>query len=176
MARATRYGPIRRCGRSISVPDAGSAHEVDAVHTYYGESHVLQGVSLSVAPSEVLAILGRNGMGKTTLIRTIIGFTPPRRGSIRFKGQDITLWPPFRMVESGMALVPQGRRVFPSLSDGKTRRPCGTSAMPLSTMRKGGQSVMSCPLKRMEPRRGGVKPMMVRMSVVFPIPFRPRMA
>jgi len=98
------------------VPEIGPALQVDAVHTYYGESHVLQGVSLSVAPSEVLAILGRNGMGKTTLIRTIIGFTPPRRGSVRFRGQDITRWPPYRMIESGMALVPQGRRVFPSLS------------------------------------------------------------
>src|SRR5215468_4050478 len=78
MARATRCGSIRRCGRSTSVPEIGPALQVDAVHTYYGESHVLQGVSLSVAPSEVLAILGRNGMGKTTLIRTIIGFTPPR--------------------------------------------------------------------------------------------------
>jgi len=92
------------------------ALEVDAVHTYYGESHVLQGVSLRVAPGEVLAILGRNGMGKTTLIRSIVGFTPPRRGHVRYKDADITYWPPFRMVELGMALVPQGRRVFPSLS------------------------------------------------------------
>ena len=98
------------------MPEPGAALEVEAVHTYYGESHVLQGISLSVAPSEVLAILGRNGMGKTTLIRSIIGFTPPRRGTVRFKGQDITRWPPYRMVGSGMALVPQGRRVFPSLS------------------------------------------------------------
>jgi branched-chain amino acid transport system ATP-binding protein len=98
------------------VPEAGPVLEVEDVHTYYGESHVLQGISLQVAASEVLAILGRNGMGKTTLIRSIIGFTPPRRGSVRFKGQDITRWPPYRMVESGMALVPQGRRVFPSLT------------------------------------------------------------
>ena len=90
--------------------------DVEDVHTYYGESHVLQGISLRVAASEVLGILGRNGMGKTTLIRSIIGFTPPRRGRVRFKGQDITWWPPYRMVESGMALVPQGRRVFPSLT------------------------------------------------------------
>ena len=79
------------------------------MHTYYGESHVLQGISLHVAEGEVLAILGRNGMGKTTLIRTVIGFTPPRRGVVRFKGEDITRWPPYRMVEAGMALVPQGR-------------------------------------------------------------------
>jgi len=92
------------------------ALEVEGVHTYYGESHVLQGVSLRVDPGEVLAILGRNGMGKTTLIRTIIGFTPPREGRVLYEGIEITRLPPFRMVALGMALVPQGRRVFPSLS------------------------------------------------------------
>jgi len=89
---------------------------VEGVHTYYGESHVLQGISLRVDPGEVLAILGRNGMGKTTLIRTIVGFTPPREGRVRYKDTEITRLPPFRMVELGMALVPQGRRVFASLS------------------------------------------------------------
>ncbi len=92
------------------------ALEVEGVHTYYGESHVLQGISLRVTPGEVLAILGRNGMGKTTLIRTIVGFTPPREGHVRYKDTEITRLPPFRMVHLGMALVPQGRRVFPSLS------------------------------------------------------------
>jgi branched-chain amino acid transport system ATP-binding protein len=92
------------------------ALEVEGVHTYYGESHVLQGISLRVDPGEVLAILGRNGMGKTTLIRTIVGFTPPREGRVRYEGTEITRLPPFRMVALGMALVPQGRRVFPSLS------------------------------------------------------------
>ena len=90
--------------------------EVSGLHTYYGESHVLQGVSLTVGSGEVVAILGRNGMGKTTLMRSIIGFTPPRQGSVRFKGQDITGWASHRMTALGMALVPQGRRVFPSLS------------------------------------------------------------
>ena len=90
--------------------------ELEAVHTYYGESHVLQGVSLGVAPGQVVAILGRNGAGKTTLVRTTIGFTPARRGTVRFKGEDITRWPSYRAVELGMAIVPQGRRVFPSLS------------------------------------------------------------
>jgi branched-chain amino acid transport system ATP-binding protein len=77
---------------------------------------VLQGISLRVDPGEVLAILGRNGMGKTTLIRTIVGFTPPREGRVLYEGTEITRLPPFRMVALGMALVPQGRRVFPSLS------------------------------------------------------------
>ena len=95
---------------------ARSVLEVRDVHTYYGESHVLHGVSLTVAPGQVVTILGRNGMGKTTLIRSVIGFTPARRGSIHFKGRDVTHWPSFRMVALGMGLVPQGRRVFPSLS------------------------------------------------------------
>jgi len=90
--------------------------ELADVHTYYGESHVLHGVSLDVAPGEVVAILGRNGMGKTTLIRSVVGFSAPRRGRVRFKGADVTGWAPFRRVERGMALVPQGRRVFASLS------------------------------------------------------------
>jgi len=95
---------------------ARSVLEVRDVHTYYGESHVLHGVSLTVAPGQVVTILGRNGMGKTTLIRSVIGFTPARRGSIYFKGHDVTHWPSFRTVALGMGLVPQGRRVFPSLS------------------------------------------------------------
>ena len=89
---------------------------VEEIHTYYGDSYVLQGVSLAVAQGQVLALLGRNGMGKTTLIRSTIGFTPPRRGRILFKGKEITGLPPFRAVEMGMAVVPQGRRIFPSLS------------------------------------------------------------
>jgi branched-chain amino acid transport system ATP-binding protein len=89
---------------------------VTDVHTYYGDSHVLHGVSLGVAPGEVVAILGRNGMGKTTLIRSVVGFTPPRQGRVHLRGDDVTGWAPFRRIERGMALVPQGRRVFPSLS------------------------------------------------------------
>jgi branched-chain amino acid transport system ATP-binding protein len=90
--------------------------EVRDIHTYYGDSHVLQGVSLQTERGTVVAVLGRNGMGKTTLIRSVVGFTPPRSGRVHFKGEDITTWAPFRRVERGMALVPQGRRVFASLS------------------------------------------------------------
>jgi len=90
--------------------------EVRDLHTYYGDSYVLQGVSLRVEKSQVVGILGRNGMGKTTLIRSIIGFTPPRRGQVLFKGRDITGWPSYRSVDLGMGLVPQGRRVFASLT------------------------------------------------------------
>jgi len=90
--------------------------EVRDIHTYYGDSYVLQGVSLEVRAGQVVALLGRNGVGKTTVIRSIIGFTSPRRGSIRFKGEDITGRAPYAIVRAGVGLVPQGRRVFPSLT------------------------------------------------------------
>jgi branched-chain amino acid transport system ATP-binding protein len=90
--------------------------EVRDIHTYYGDSYVLQGVSLMVKQGTVAAILGRNGMGKTTLIRSIIGFTPPRRGQLWFKGVDITSMPAHRIARLGMGIIPQGRRIFPSLS------------------------------------------------------------
>ena len=86
------------------------------IHTYYGNRHVLDSVSLEVKVGSIVALLGRNGMGKTTLIRTIIGFTPPRSGSIRFSGQEIAGWPPEKIARSGIGLVPQGRMIFPSLS------------------------------------------------------------
>ncbi len=90
--------------------------EVDAIHTYYGESHVLHGVSLRVAPGEAVALLGRNGAGKTTAIRSIVGFTPPRAGRVVFEGQAIERWPAYRIARRGLALVPQGRRIFAPLS------------------------------------------------------------
>ena len=93
---------------------------VDDVHTYYGESHILQGVSLEVASGRVVALLGRNGAGKTTLIRSIMGFTPPRRGRILFDGVDITRLRPYRVARLGISLVPQGRQIFASLDVGET--------------------------------------------------------
>jgi branched-chain amino acid transport system ATP-binding protein len=89
--------------------------EVTDLQTYYGESHVLQGCSLSVG-QECVAVLGRNGMGKTTLMRSIIGLTPPREGSIRWKGKEITGKKPFEIAQLGLGYVPQGRHLFPSLS------------------------------------------------------------
>jgi len=86
------------------------------IHTYYGDSYVLQGVSLEVAKEQVIALLGRNGVGKTTLIRSIVGFTPARRGQILFNGRDISRLAAFKIIRLRIGLVPQGRRVFPSLS------------------------------------------------------------
>ena len=90
--------------------------EVEEIHTYYGDAYVLQGLSLSLESGQILGLLGRNGVGKTTLVNSIVGFNPPRRGRIVFKGSDITHLASFETVRSGMGLVPQGRRVFPTLS------------------------------------------------------------
>jgi branched-chain amino acid transport system ATP-binding protein len=90
--------------------------EVQDIHTYYGDAYVLQGLSLQLEQGQILGLLGRNGVGKTTLVNSIVGFTPPRRGRIVFKGADVTANTSFETVRSGMGLVPQGRRVFPTLS------------------------------------------------------------
>ena len=89
--------------------------EVRDIHTFYGEAYVLQGLSLTLEQGQILGLLGRNGVGKTTLVNSIVGFNRPRRGSIIFKGMDITQVSSFETVRGGMGLVPQGRRVFPSL-------------------------------------------------------------
>jgi len=90
--------------------------ELIDVHTYYGESYILQGITMEVKRGSVVALLGRNGMGKTTTIRSIVGFTPPRRGSIRFNGMDLTSLPSYQIAQMGIGLIPQGRHIFPSLS------------------------------------------------------------
>ena len=89
---------------------------VREIHTYYGDSYVLQGVSLDVHEGTIVAILGRNGMGKTTLIRSVAGLTPPRRGDVVFKGRSQRGRPPYAIAQQGLAIVPQGRRIFRSLS------------------------------------------------------------
>ncbi|HLW46338.1 MAG TPA: ABC transporter ATP-binding protein [bacterium] len=89
---------------------------IEDIHTYYGDSYVLQGVSLEVRPAAVAALLGRNGMGKTTLIRSVVGFARPRRGRVVFGGRDITRAPSHEVARLGIGLVPQGRRIFPSLT------------------------------------------------------------
>jgi len=90
--------------------------QLQDVHTYYGDSYALQGISLTVKDCSVVALLGRNGMGKTTTIRTIIGFNPPRLGTISFKGNVISVLPANRIAQMGIGLVPQGRRIFSTLS------------------------------------------------------------
>jgi branched-chain amino acid transport system ATP-binding protein len=90
--------------------------EVQDIHTFYGDAYVLQGLSLTLEQGQILGLLGRNGVGKTTLVNSIVGFNRPRRGKIIFKGADISQVSSFETVRGGMGLVPQGRRVFPSLT------------------------------------------------------------
>jgi branched-chain amino acid transport system ATP-binding protein len=89
---------------------------INDIHTWYGDSYVLQGVSLEVKDATVVALLGRNGMGKTTTIRSIMGLTPPKKGSIVFNGKETVGMPSYEIARLGIGLVPQGRMIFPSLS------------------------------------------------------------
>ena len=89
---------------------------VDRIHTYYGASHILHGVSLNVAEGAVVALLGRNGAGKTTTLRSIVGLTPPRRGAIRFNGADTAGKKPHIMARLGVSYLPEARGILPSLS------------------------------------------------------------
>jgi len=90
--------------------------EIEEIDTYYGQSHVLQGISLSIDEGEVVSLLGRNGVGKTTTLRSIMGLTPPRRGNIRFQGQEIAGKNPFEIARLGIGYVPDDRRIFPDLT------------------------------------------------------------
>ena len=89
---------------------------IDQINTFYGQSHVLQGVSLSIHKGEVVCLLGRNGVGKTTTLRSIIGLTPPRSGRILLKGIDVAGKPPFQIAQMGIGYVPDDRRIFPDLT------------------------------------------------------------
>jgi branched-chain amino acid transport system ATP-binding protein len=89
---------------------------VNEIHTYYGDSYILQGISFDVKPKQVVGLLGRNGMGKTTLIRSIVGLTPARRGQITYHDQDIIHRRPFEIARLGISLVPQGKLIFSSLT------------------------------------------------------------
>jgi branched-chain amino acid transport system ATP-binding protein len=90
--------------------------EVRDLNTYYGMSHVLQGISLTVAQGELIALLGRNGMGKSTTLKSIMGLVKPRSGSVIFDGRDIMGYPPYKVARVGIGYVPEDRRIFPNLS------------------------------------------------------------
>lgn len=90
--------------------------EASELQTYYGKSHILHDVSLSVGEGEVVTLLGRNGAGKTTMLRTLVGLTPARQGSVTIFGNKVTAWPPFRIGALGVGYVPEGRRIFANLT------------------------------------------------------------
>jgi len=93
-----------------------AALTAEGIHTYYGKSHILHGVSLEVEEGRITALLGRNGAGKTTTLRSLMGLTPAREGRVTIFGQDTTRWPTFRIAASGVGYVPEGRRIFANLS------------------------------------------------------------
>ena len=89
---------------------------VEQLHTFYGKSHILHGVGLEVREGEIVTLLGRNGAGKSTTLRSLVGLTPPRDGTVRIFGQVTTLWPPYRIAALGVGYVPEGRRIFSHLT------------------------------------------------------------
>ena len=93
-----------------------AALTAENLHTYYGKSHILHGVSLEAAEGQVTALLGRNGAGKTTTLRSLMGLTPPREGRVSIFGTATTGWPAFRVAALGVGYVPEGRRIFPNLT------------------------------------------------------------
>src|SRR5580704_11626490 len=123
-ARRTPSARTKRSSAPISakrtrwstMADATPLLEVDGIETCYGLSQVLFGMSLQVRSGEMVALMGRNGMGKTTTIRSIMGLTPARAGAIRFSGQDVRSFPSFRIAQLGIGLVPEGRQIFPNLT------------------------------------------------------------
>ncbi len=105
-----------RSGRLSGQCRMTAALTAEGLHTYYGKSHILHGVSLSVAEGKITALLGRNGAGKTTTLRSLMGLTPAREGKITIFGEDTTRWPTFRVAAQGVGYVPEGRRIFANLS------------------------------------------------------------
>jgi branched-chain amino acid transport system ATP-binding protein len=89
---------------------------IEALNTHYGASHVLQGVDLTVPPGRICSVLGRNGVGKTTTLRTVMGLVPPSGGRVLLDGSEITGWAPHRVARAGVAYVPEGRLIFPDLT------------------------------------------------------------
>jgi branched-chain amino acid transport system ATP-binding protein len=92
------------------------ALEAEGLHTYYGKSHILHGVGLTLRQGEIVTLLGRNGAGKTTTLRSLVGLTHAREGAVRIFGRATTHWPPYRIAALGVGYVPEGRRIFPNLS------------------------------------------------------------
>ncbi|GAC1521074.1 MAG: ABC transporter ATP-binding protein [Collimonas sp.] len=93
--------------------------EAEGLHTFYGKSHILHAVSLQVGEGEIVALLGRNGAGKTTTLRSLLGLTLAREGTVRILGKTTTAWPPYRIAALGIGYVPEGRRIFPNLTVGE---------------------------------------------------------
>ena len=129
--------------------------EVEGIHTFYGLSHILFGVSLRVDFGEVVCLLGRNGAGKTTTMKSIIGLTPPRQGSIKFKGEDITGKEPYILNRKGIGYIPDDRRIFADLTVGENLEIAMRKASSADGWTKERVYELFPALRNIESRRGG---------------------
>src|SRR4029453_578382 len=115
--RRNARGRQGRCGRAAGLPRGHRLMlSIQNLNTHYGPSHVLQGVDLELSHGRIAAVLGRNGVGKTTTVKTIMGLVPATSGTIALEGRPITAWPPHRVARAGVAYVPEGRLIFPDLT------------------------------------------------------------
>ncbi|QTA85440.1 ABC transporter ATP-binding protein [Desulfonema magnum] len=129
--------------------------EVNNIHTYYDLSHILFGVSLEVSKGEIVCLLGRNGAGKSTTMRSVMGLTPPREGTIRFKGEDITGKKPYLNARLGMGYVPDDRRVFADLTVGENLEISGKKPLNGDGWNKDSVYEFFPPLKEIDGRKAG---------------------
>lgn len=129
--------------------------EVEGIHTFYGLSHILFGVSLRVERGEVVCLLGRNGAGKTTTMKSVIGLTPPARGTIKFKGKEITGLEPYLVARQGLGYIPDDRRIFPDLTVGENLEIALRQPPTGEGWNKERVYEIFPPLKSIETRKGG---------------------
>lgn len=129
--------------------------EIEGIHTFYGLSHILFGVSLKVEGRQVVCLLGRNGAGKTTTLKSIVGLTPPKQGSIRFKGEEITGQQPYLLTRKGMSYVPDDRRIFADLTVGENLEIASRKAKGGEGWDKERVHELFPALKDIEGRKGG---------------------
>jgi len=129
--------------------------ELQEIHTFFGLSHILFGVSLKVDAGQVVCLLGRNGAGKTTTLKSILGLTPPKQGRIRFKGEDVTGQPPYVLVRKGIGYVPDDRRIFADLTVGENLEIAFRKEEGRDRWNKDKVYELFPPLARLENRKGG---------------------
>lgn len=130
--------------------------EVEEIHTYYGLSHILFGVSLKVEAGQVVCLLGRNGAGKTTTLKSILGLVAPKQGRIRFKQEDVTGKEPYILVRKGIGYVPDDRRIFADLSVGENLEIAERKAREREVWDKERVYELFPPLRRLDSRKGGL--------------------
>jgi len=130
--------------------------ELQEIHTFYGLSHILFSISLTVEEGKVVCLLGRNGAGKTTTLKSILGLAPPKQGCVRFKGEDVTGKEPYLLVRRGIGYVPDDRRIFADLTVGENLEIAARAAPGRDHWNKSRVHELFPPLARLESRKGGL--------------------